>query len=231
VDAAGMKGTGTWTVQDRARTWASRLSAIAEAVFARALPPPAPNCARRRSGRFAGSGRHGPEAWPTATPSSRTSGRRCGPPRSSPTAQGLESDQDRGARDYGWDIKTWPRWRASGAAGCIIRAQAAGSHRQRVRRGQPGDPSWTAPSIAAGLAESTPGLAPRGRHRRCTRASRSPGFSSALSYYDLVRAPRTNAALTCRGLRDFFGSHTYQRVDKEGTFHTLWSGDRTEVQE
>jgi 6-phosphogluconate dehydrogenase len=32
-------------------------------------------------------------------------------------------------------------------------------------------------------------------------------------------------------LRDFFGSHTYQRVDKEGTFHTLWSGDRTEVQE
>ena len=57
-----------------------------------------------------------------------------------------------------------------------------------------------------------------------------PGFSSALSYYDLVRAPRTNAALT-QGLRDFFGSHTYQRVDKEGTFHTLWSGDRTEVQE
>jgi 6-phosphogluconate dehydrogenase len=29
-------------------------------------------------------------------------------------------------------------------------------------------------------------------------------------------------------LRDFFGAHTYQRVDREGVFHTLWSEDRTE---
>ena len=28
--------------------------------------------------------------------------------------------------------------------------------------------------------------------------------------------------------RDFFGAHTYQRVDKPGVFHTEWSGDRTE---
>mgnify|MGYP000098914397 CR=1 FL=1 len=56
-----------------------------------------------------------------------------------------------------------------------------------------------------------------------------PGFSSALSYYDLVRAKRTNAALT-QGLRDFFGSHTYRRVDTDGTFHTQWSGDRSEVE-
>jgi len=33
-------------------------------------------------------------------------------------------------------------------------------------------------------------------------------------------------------LRDFFGAHTYQRVDKEGTFHTLWSeDDRREVEQ
>ena len=56
-----------------------------------------------------------------------------------------------------------------------------------------------------------------------------PGFSSALSYYDLVRAERTNAALT-QALRDFFGSHTYRRIDTEGTFHTEWSGDRSEVE-
>ena len=56
-----------------------------------------------------------------------------------------------------------------------------------------------------------------------------PGFSSALSYYDLVRAKRTNAALT-QGLRDCFGSHTYRRVDTDGTFHTQWSGDRSEVE-
>ena len=33
-----------------------------------------------------------------------------------------------------------------------------------------------------------------------------------------------------RGQRDFFGAHTYQRIDKPGTFHTLWSGDRTEIE-
>jgi 6-phosphogluconate dehydrogenase len=32
-----------------------------------------------------------------------------------------------------------------------------------------------------------------------------------------------------QGQRDFFGAHTYRRIDREGTFHTLWSGDRSEV--
>ena len=35
-------------------------------------------------------------------------------------------------------------------------------------------------------------------------------------------------ALT-QGLRDFFGAHTYRRTDRDGVFHTLWSGDRSEV--
>jgi 6-phosphogluconate dehydrogenase len=56
-----------------------------------------------------------------------------------------------------------------------------------------------------------------------------PGFASALSYYDSLRAERLPAALI-QGQRDFFGAHTYRRVDKEGTFHTLWSGDRTEIE-
>jgi 6-phosphogluconate dehydrogenase len=55
-----------------------------------------------------------------------------------------------------------------------------------------------------------------------------PGFAAALAYYDSIRAPRVNAALT-QGLRDFFGAHTYRRADEEGTFHTLWSGDRSEI--
>ena len=83
-----------------------------------------------------------------------------------------------------------------------------------------------APSIAAGLNESNESW-----RRVVAKATEAgvpiPGFSSALSYFDLVRAERTNAALT-QGLRDFFGSHTYRRIDKEGTFHTNWSGDRTE---
>ena len=57
-----------------------------------------------------------------------------------------------------------------------------------------------------------------------------PGFSSALSYYDALRTERLPAALT-QGLRDFFGAHTYGRIDADPgkKFHTLWSGDRSEV--
>ncbi len=57
----------------------------------------------------------------------------------------------------------------------------------------------------------------------------SPAFSSSLAYYDGLRADRLPAALV-QGQRDFFGAHTYGRVDKPGTFHTLWSGDRSEIE-
>ena len=43
-----------------------------------------------------------------------------------------------------------------------------------------------------------------------------PGFSSALSYYDALRTERLPAALT-QGLRDFFGAHTYGRIDADPT--------------
>jgi 6-phosphogluconate dehydrogenase len=57
----------------------------------------------------------------------------------------------------------------------------------------------------------------------------TPAFSSSLAYYDGLRAERLPAALV-QGQRDFFGAHTYQRVDKPGVFHTLWSGDRSEIE-
>ena len=56
----------------------------------------------------------------------------------------------------------------------------------------------------------------------------TPAFSSSLAYYDGVRADRLPAALI-QGLRDLFGAHTYRRVDKDGTFHTEWGGDRSET--
>ena len=37
-------------------------------------------------------------------------------------------------------------------------------------------------------------------------------------------------AAIIQGQRDFFGAHTYQRIDKPGTFHPLWSGDRSEAE-
>ena len=56
-----------------------------------------------------------------------------------------------------------------------------------------------------------------------------PVFASSLSYYDSLRAERLPAALI-QGQRDYFGAHTYRRTDREGSFHTLWSGDRSEVE-
>ena len=57
-----------------------------------------------------------------------------------------------------------------------------------------------------------------------------PGFSSALSYYDGLRTERLPATLI-QGQRDFFGAHTYGRVDADpaARFNTLWSGDHSEV--
>jgi 6-phosphogluconate dehydrogenase len=46
-------------------------------------------------------------------------------------------------------------------------------------------------------------------------------FSSALSYYDAYRAANLPANLT-QAQRDYFGAHTFQRIDKEGTFHAEW---------
>ena len=56
-----------------------------------------------------------------------------------------------------------------------------------------------------------------------------PTFSSSLAYFDALRRERLPAALI-QALRDDFGAHTYERVDREGTFHTQWAEpDRREV--
>jgi 6-phosphogluconate dehydrogenase len=52
-----------------------------------------------------------------------------------------------------------------------------------------------------------------------------PGFAAALSYYDGYRRDRLPANLL-QAQRDYFGAHTYKRIDKEGTFHTDWIHER-----
>ena len=140
-------------------------------------------------------------------------------------AQGLHLIKAAGS-EYGWDIDVAACariWRA----GCIIRAKLLDRISNEYAAGNLVT-LLEAPSIRSELAASNDAW-----RRVVARATEAgipiPGFSSALSYYDLVRAKRTNAALT-QGLRDFFGSHTYQRIDKEGTFHTQWSGDGSEVE-
>jgi 6-phosphogluconate dehydrogenase len=55
-----------------------------------------------------------------------------------------------------------------------------------------------------------------------------PAMSSSLGYYDQYRRARLPANLT-QAQRDFFGGHTYQRTDMEGTFHTLWDETHKDI--
>ena len=48
-----------------------------------------------------------------------------------------------------------------------------------------------------------------------------PAFASALGYFDAYRSARLPANLT-QAQRDYFGAHTYRRIDREGSFHTVW---------
>ncbi|MFP4925550.1 NADP-dependent phosphogluconate dehydrogenase, partial [Staphylococcus pseudintermedius] len=49
-----------------------------------------------------------------------------------------------------------------------------------------------------------------------------PGFSASINYYDSYRTENLPANLI-QAQRDYFGAHTYQRKDQEGTFHTQWT--------
>ena len=131
-----------------------------------------------------------------------------------------------GAKEYGWDIdlgaiaKIW-------RGGCIIRAQFlnrivdAYDARARPRRR-----CWTTPTSPT-RSRRRGRVAARRRDRGAVRRSRARVLLGA-RYYDSLASERLPAALI-QGQRDFFGAHTYKRVDKDGIFHTLWSGDRSEI--
>jgi len=48
-----------------------------------------------------------------------------------------------------------------------------------------------------------------------------PAMSASLAYYDSYRSERLPANLI-QAQRDFFGAHTFERIDKPGTFHADW---------
>lgn len=56
-----------------------------------------------------------------------------------------------------------------------------------------------------------------------------PAFSSAIAYYDSYRSERLPANII-QAQRDYFGAHTYERLDKEGNFHFDWYGNKGEEQ-
>ncbi len=222
LDHAGSKGTGVWTVQT-ALDLGIPVSGIAEAVFARSL-------SSKPAQRAAASALPGPdsEGWKPADPDAFIEGVRLALYASKVIAysQGFDAIVA-GAKQYGWDIQKGEIakiWRG----GCIIRARFL----NRITEAYAADPGLVALVTAPFFADvmATAQTAWRNVVADAAHAGiPAPAFSSSLSYYDGLRADRLPAALV-QGQRDFFGAHTYQRVDRDGTFHTLWSGDRSEIE-
>ncbi|MEU9305355.1 NADP-dependent phosphogluconate dehydrogenase [Streptomyces sp. NPDC048269] len=222
ADAAEQKGTGRWTVQI-ALDLGVPVSGIAEAVFARAVSGHADL-------RTAARGLGGPTAAALSPAAAEAFAAQVEEALYASKivsyTQGFHQIQA-GSQEYGWNIDLGAvasLWRG----GCIIRA----AFLDRIRAAydaQPGLPSLLAD---AHFAEEI-GAAQEGWRSVLVAAVRQgipvPAFAASLAYYDALRAERLPAALT-QGQRDFFGAHTYRRTDRAGSFHTLWSGDRSEVQ-
>lgn len=221
VDAAEQKGTGRWTVK-AALDLGVPVTGIAEAVFARALSG---SRDQRAAARGLAAGTLG--AAPTDA-AQFTEDIRAALYASKIVAYAQGFDQiAAGSTEYGWNVDRAALatiWRG----GCIIRAQFL----NRIKEAYDADPALPSLILAPYFRQAIEAGIDSWR-RVVVTATRLgipiPAFASSLSYYDGLRAERLPAALT-QGQRDFFGAHTYERTDRPGKFHTLWSGDRSEVE-
>ncbi|MDO4665556.1 MAG: NADP-dependent phosphogluconate dehydrogenase [Actinomycetaceae bacterium] len=212
-DAAGQKGTGLWTVQT-ALSLAVPVTGIGEATFARGLS--SSPIQRAAAQNFAGRA----QAWDVTDRDEFIEDVRLALYASKIIAYSQGFDMIRaGAEQFGWDIKLGDMakiWRG----GCIIRAQFLSD----ITRAYEADPRLPMLIADKHFYEIIQKALPAWRRVVSAAVCHGvpvPVFASTLQYYDGVRARRLPAALI-QGQRDFFGAHTYQRVDAEGAFHTLW---------
>ncbi|HEY4025854.1 MAG TPA: NADP-dependent phosphogluconate dehydrogenase [Candidatus Dormibacteraeota bacterium] len=220
LDEAEQKGTGKWTAQD-ALELGVPVTAITEAVFARSLSA---QKARRvaAAGVLAGPAGavHGAEGLVEAVRDALYASKVVA------YAQGFEQMAAASAQ-YGWGLDFGAIatiWRG----GCIIRARFL----NRIREAYAECPDLQSLLLAPYFRDAVAGA--QDAWRRVVRTAidigvPAPAFSSALAYYDGYRRERTPANLV-QGLRDYFGAHTYRRVDREGSFHTRWAQDGVEVE-
>ena len=214
LDTAEQKGTGKWTSQV-ALDLGVAAPTIADAVFARTLS--AVKNERVAASRvlfgpkpqFAGS----IENWLPKIHNALVAAKICA------YAQGfalLRAADD----EYRWNLsheRIAKVWRA----GCIIRAKMLDEMRRAFEKDSQlsnllvdGQFSQWMNDTQQNLREVVAQAALHGVP--------APAFMSALSYYDAYRSTRLPANLL-QAQRDYFGAHTYQRIDREGKFHTRWS--------
>ena len=217
LDTAGQKGTGKWTAI-AALDEGMPLTLIGEAVFARCLS--AIKEARVEASKvlkgpekvFDGDRKAFIEDIRQALYASKMIS----------YAQGYALMRA-AAKTYGWKLNYGGialMWRG----GCIIRSVFLGKIKEAYEKNPDLDNLLLDDYFAGQIQACTDGL-----RRVCASAVMSgvplPAMTSALSYYDGIRTERMSANLL-QAQRDYFGAHTYERVDKpRGEFyHTDWTG-------
>jgi 6-phosphogluconate dehydrogenase len=219
LDEAEQKGTGRWTAQS-ALELGVPLTAITEAVYARALSAQRD----RRMELERKIARRPPAAQKSDSAAIAAIRDALYTSKIVAYAQGFEQMSSASAQ-FDWDLKLGDMatiWRG----GCIIRARFL----DRIKDAYARDPKLSnllfddyflsAVAKATDAWRQVVGLA-------VANGVPAPAFSSALSYYDGLRRARGPANLL-QGLRDYFGAHTYRRLDKPGRFHTRWSENGAE---
>ncbi len=212
LDRAGQKGTGGWAVAAALEVGVPAPT-IAEAVAARslsALKPERVEAAARLAGPKDAAR---PDLSLDGLQAALLAAKLCA------YAQGF-AVMAGAARDHGWrlDFGTIATiWRG----GCIIRARFL----NRIKDAYDRDPGLSNllldPYFAALIGKAQSGL------RRVVAAAAgagiaAPALASALAYFDGYRAARLPASLI-QAQRDYFGAHTYERVDREGSVHSDWA--------
>ncbi|WP_405117751.1 NADP-dependent phosphogluconate dehydrogenase [Paenibacillus sp. FSL H8-0317] len=214
LDAAGQKGTGKWTSQS-ALDLGVPLSMITESVFSRflsAMKDERVAASKILSGpateAFSGDKKAFIENVRKALFASKIVS----------YAQGFA--QMRAASDeYGWDLK-YGNIAMIFRGGCIIRSQFL----QNIKEAYDKDAelkNLLLDPYFQNIVESYQGAWREVIAAAVKQGIPVPGFSSALSYYDSYRTERLPANLL-QAQRDYFGAHTFKRVDKEGSFHFQW---------
>ncbi len=221
LDEAEQKGTGRWTAQS-ALELGVPITVITEAVFARMLS------ARKDERTAAAKALAGPGGGAHHLGDGFVDDVRDALYASKVVAYAQGFDQLATASEqFGWDVDLGAMatiWRG----GCIIRARFL----DRIRAAYEQDPAPRNLLMAEYFRDAV--ATAQGAWRRVVTTAvelgvPTPAFASSLAYYDGLRRERCPANLL-QGLRDFFGAHTYHRIDRPGAFHTRWAQDGQEVE-
>jgi 6-phosphogluconate dehydrogenase len=217
-DEAEQKGTGRWTSQS-ALELGVPLTGITEAVFARMLSSQKAQRVRASNVLQGPASSKAPGGLVDDVQEALYASKIVA------YAQGFEH-LAAGSKEYHWDLDLGALatiWRG----GCIIRAKFLDRIKEAYEE-SPDLPSlMLAPFFQKALADAQPAW------RRVVKTAVDqgipiPAFASSLAYYDGYRRARGPANLI-QGLRDYFGAHTYHRVDRDGAYHTRWAQDGEEV--